>query len=531
MRILRLLAFVCLGACALYPSSNGQVAVAPNVDERAVLRLLQDADGLPFEFRADIQLNALKGNPRLPSRVVGETLQRLFRDAPSAQYRFRQAEVASTPRGGTIAGYLAKAQELRLDTFSVRARVARLLVDVDAKRTLGLLNDTAVQVAPVSCSSEMVDDPSEYYEMLAGVLPRAWEKTNTASRERELFLVQRIDEITSPVQLAPMARLLSKLRWKTPAPVPINLLGQLDDEFAGILSRTTGSDRELLATGDDISKAIEELLDENRADSGRAHLLLTSLGEFWRKNLNEPRCADIPQRRRRQLASFDSEVTKHFPDQSVLVIDPAKADSAPLGPLPTTEEIPDILDVVPLDLLRSLKAYMDAAKTNTPPSEETRRAVEDDMDKALQSAESIAPPDNGCRLCAFEEKREILFLLFDRAPSEITRERALEAAVKTLAIDDTQELSRVQWLWRVHFLINLARTPDKKQAQQIDKFMAGKETAFPFLPRPGNELILDALARSGNAVLAQYVAAEKLLKNEYILPPYISASLSAQSTP
>ena len=326
-----------------------------------------------------------------------------------------------------------------------------------------------------------------------------------------------------------MARLLSKLRWKTPAPVTVNLLGQLDDELAGVVSRTTGSDRELSAAGDEISKAIEELLDENRADPGRAHLLLTSLGEFWRKNLNEPRCA-IPQRRRRQLASFDSQVTKYFPDQSVSAIDPAKADSAPLWPLPTTEEIPDILEVVPLDLLRSLKVYMDAAKINTPPSEETRRAVEDDMDKALQSAEAIAPLDNACRLCAFEEKREILFLLFDRAPSEITRERALEAAVKALASDDTQELSRVQWLWRVHFLINLARTPDKKQAQQINKFVAGKETAFPFLPRPGNELILDVLARSGNAVLAQYVAAEKLLKNDYVLPPYISASLSAQSS-
>src|SRR5579863_8635466 len=107
VRIVRLLVFVGLGLCALYQSSNGQVAVAPNGDLRAVLRLLHDADGLPFEFRADIQLNALKGNPRLPSRVRGETLQRLFKDASSAQYRFREADVASTPRGGTIAGYLA----------------------------------------------------------------------------------------------------------------------------------------------------------------------------------------------------------------------------------------------------------------------------------------------------------------------------------------------------------------------------------------------------------------------------------------
>lgn len=529
MRILRLLAVVCLGACALYQSSNGQVAIAPNADERAVLRLLQDADGLPFEFRADIQLSALKRNAGLPKRVAGEALQRLFIDALSAQYRFRQADVASPPDGGTIAGYLAKAQELRLDTFSVRARVARLLVDVNAKGTLGLLKDTAVQVAPVSCSSEMVDDPSEYYEMLADVLPVAWEKNNTAPRERELFLEQRIDEITSPVQLPSMARLLSKLRRKTPAPVPLNHLGQLEDEFAGVLSRTTGSDRELSAAGDDVSKAIEELLDESRADSGRAHLLITSFGDFWRKNLNEPRCADFPRRRQRQLASFDSLVTKYFPDQRDVAIDPAKADSAPLGTPAKTEEIPDILDVVPLDLLRSLKAYLDAATTNTPPSEETRGAVEDDMEKALQLAEAIAPPDNGCRLCAFEEKREILFLLFDRAPSEVTRGRALDAAVRFLATDDTQELSRVQWLWRVNFLINLARRPDKKQGEQIAKFMASKETAFPFLPRSGNELILDALARSGNAVLVQYVAAEKLLKNEYVLPPYITASLSAQS--
>jgi hypothetical protein len=519
MRVSVLLVAVC---CGLYLRLSSPVAVAPTDHDKAVIRLLHDADSLPFEFRADIQLNALGKNPGLPKPLAVETLQGLFADAPSAQYRFRQREVAA-PRGiSTLAGSLETEQELRLDTYSVRARAIRLLADLDAKRALSLLKDTSVQVAPISCSAAMVDVPSEYYDMLADVLPRLWGKTNTPVLERQTFLEQRIDEITSPVQLAPTARLLAELRRATPPPLPANSLAQLEDAFAGLLARTSASDRESAAEADSISAALERLIEEDRANLGRTRLLLTSFGDFWRKNLSEPRCADFPRRRRRHLESFNSLAAKYFPDQSVPAIDPAKADAAPLGTAAKTEVVPSFSDAVPPDLLRSMSAYRDTALTNTPPSEETRRTVEDDANRALELAESIATPDNGCPVCSFEEKRAVLFMLFDRAPSEVTRERALDASVNLLASDSTQELSRVQWLWPVHFILNLARQPDKKQADEIVKFMAGKEKFFPFLPRPDNLIILDKLARSGNPVLAQYVAAEKILKNECLLPPYVT---------
>jgi hypothetical protein len=522
LRILRLLALVCFGACLHCPASDNLAAFALSDHDKAVIRLLRDADSLPFEFRADIQLNALEKNPGLPKASAEETLARLFADAPSAQYRFQQREVAAPKGIGTLAGSLETEQELRLDTFSVRARAIRLLADPDPKRALSLLKETAVQVAPVSCSTGMVDDPSGYYDTLSEILPRLWEKTNTSPLERQTFLEQRIDEITSPAQLAPMARLLAKLRHATPPPIPSNLLAQLDDAFAGLLSRTSGSDRELSAEGDNISKSLEELIDEDRANLARTRLLLTSFGDFWKKNLDEPRCADFPRRRRKQLESFDSLAAKYFPNQSVPAIDPGKADTAPLGTIAKFEEVPSFSDVVPMDLLRSMSAYRDTALTNTPPSEETRRNVEDDANHALELAESIGPSDKVCIVCAFEEKRLILFMLFDRAPSEVTRERALDASVKLLAEDETQELSRVQWLWSVHFLLNLAREPEKKQTDEIAKFMAGKEKFFPFLPRPDNHAILDKFIRSGNPVLGQYVAAEKIVKNDYVLPPYVT---------
>lgn len=529
MRVWRLLCLLSLSLSVSPRYSRGQ-AVGQSAHDKAVLRLLHDADGLPFEFRADIQLNVLENNPGLSKQVAGETLQRLFTDAPSAQYRFRQSYLDYPPGVGTLARDLAQAQGLNLDMFSVRARVVRLLDDVDARVTLRLLKDTALQVAPLSCSAAMVDDPSAYYDALAEVLPKVWDKTNTPPLERLTFVQQRIDEITSPVQIAPMARILAKLHRTKPAPIPMDRLAQLDDAFAGLLSRTTGSDRELSAVGDDISKSLEELLVENHSDSGRVRLLLNGLGDFWRKNINEPRCADLPRRRRREIEAFDSLAIKYFPDQSVPAIGPAKADSAPLGTLPETVVVPDFTDAVPLDLLQSLSAYRDAGVANIPPSEESRRAVEEDVTQAIQLAEAIVPSDHLCTVCAFEEKREVLFFLFDRAPSEVSRERALDAVVKVLATDDTQELSRVQWLWHVHFLLNLARGPNKKQADQIATFMVGKDQFFPFLPRPDDQLILDAFVRSGSQVLVQYVSAEKVLKNEYVLPPYVTASLSAHSS-
>jgi len=404
------------------------------------------------------------------------------------------------------------------------------MTQIDPNRAWALLKDVAIRVPPVSCASAMVDDPSGFYDTLGTVLPVIWTRTKTPEVQRYLFLEQRLEEISSPVQLAPMERLLARLDAMNPKPLALSVSNQLEDTFASVLSRTSGSDREL-SEAENIIESIKMFLGSSDIDTLRARLLLSSLSDFLKANFKEPRCADRLQNRERAVESFNSLVAKYFSDQSVQPLDPRIVETSQRGDGPHTELIPEFTDVIPVDLLRSLDAYQRVSiVAPQQQGEETRTSVEDDMNHALRLADTIETPPNGCRACTFEEKRQAIFLLYDRAPSEGTRARALDALVKLLASDEIQEQSKIEWLWQVHFLLNLARTPSKEQVALIEHFTAGKESFSPFLPKPGDgDLILGTIVRSGNPILMQYVNAERILKNNYILPPYISASSGGAS--
>jgi len=63
----------------------------------------------------------------------------------------------------------------------------------------------------------------------------------------------------------------------------------------------------------------------------------------------------------------------------------------------------------------------------------------------------------------------------------------------------------------------------------IEKWKVGKEQYFQFLPKPGVERITDVIVRDGSPVMRQYVNAERILRNKYIPPPYITQTQHATS--
>lgn len=493
-----------------------------------IQRLINDADSLPFEYRADIQLTALESSPALPKSFSERILKKLFVDADLAQYHFREIEV-SPPRGSTTRSWrLAQAQTLRLDTLSIRARVTRRMAAVNAQQSLMLLRDLAVRVPPLSCHSEVVYDVSDYYASLGDVLPAEWSVAKTPTSERHNFLEQTVNAISSPVQLAPVADLIAKLAASNPKTLPDVNLDQLRTLFSNVLSRLQGSDRELSAIDEGLTKSVESLLVPG--DSSRNRNLLASFGKFWTVNESEPRCSDAPNERERAIEAFNALLAKYVPDRSIAPVEVKKTTRSNIEEGPDVQIIPSFADVIPLSLLRTLAAFQTVRLVS--PGDQTAVLLdetEEDENQALQLADSIDTVNAKCQECAFQEKAEATLFLFDIAPSDLTRDRALEALVRLLASDRIQETSRIEWLWHLKFLLNLARTPSKDQFDVIEKWKVGKEQYFQFLPKPGVERITDVIVRDGSPVMRQYVNAERILRNKYIPPPYITQTQHATS--
>ena len=297
-------------------------------DRAAVAAMARKA---PPEFAADALIR-LASDEKLDSSARVKLLSEAFRRAAAAQHPLKLR--ASITRGGGAGGFLERAYQQDIDALSLRLRAVQQMLPLDSgKATRLFLSITAPTVPPVRCEDIVVYDVARYYEALGAI-------AKTGHRDVAKLLKDRVGRITSPAQIAPVARLLGQ------AGLNDSDLEVFTQSLAGGLREMSGDDRSFTYYAAETGPAILDLVEELK----RRHLSPLPLAEAYRlylvHHLAGDRCADD------ELINKDPSITINLMTgraSDVLgwnasVFFSEKIRVAPLEPLSEQETTPHSLD-------------------------------------------------------------------------------------------------------------------------------------------------------------------------------------------
>jgi hypothetical protein len=231
----------------------------------------------PAEFAADAMIR-VASNAKLDTRTRVKMLTEAFRLARGAQHPLKLR--GAITHSGSEGAFLERAYRQELDTLSLRLRAVREMLPLDsAKATKLFFSIPRPVVPPVHCEEIAVYDVDLYYDGLGAI-------AKLGHRDLAKLLRERVGGLTSPAQVAPVARLLQQAGLKDAD------LRTLTDSFAARLGMIVGDDRSFTYHATATAPAILDLVEELK----RRNLPALPLAEAFRKylvsHLSGDRCAD-----------------------------------------------------------------------------------------------------------------------------------------------------------------------------------------------------------------------------------------------
>lgn len=512
-------------ACAFAPqgvsaipaqSSPKQATTAAGTKE--IQALMDSAERLAVEYRADIQLSAIESGKLRSNRLAAETLERLYRDARTAKYPYKQKNVLSIPN--LLSQKLTTAFGLNLDSLSIKTRVIRAMLRLDPIRARQMLEEIRFDIPAAPCTSPMVYDVSDFYVMLDALLRSAFQTKEKQQGDDLAFLDTQVRNLNYTAQLAPMATLIAR------AEVSNAHLEGLISEFSRALQRIKATDRELGAMERDQSlrKALS-LVAKRLAEPAPSSIgLVQAYRSFLVRSSQSPACSDLSADKIGIVEGYNRLLQEFGVDGSVsgLTVGDLKTDRtdglAEIERLPVPSEFGSLFGRL---MERRKRQSMQGSQNGTMEDDEWELDVTDFLSKI----EALDPAKEKCRGCVFHEKADLLLVFLDFTPQGKLKERLVDHTVRFLATDTMQDDRPLEWLFRVKLLLNLSRKPSEEQRKQVAELQKeGK--LLTMLPSDAGPEILSAMKRSKNTILYLYAIADAILENEYVSPPYLTKPMN-----
>ena len=483
-------------------------------------QIIMQADRLPFEYRADLQLTTLEKKPNLPKKWTIEVLESLNKDAFAAQFQYRLRDI--TGDNFSRSRRLDFAFDTRVDAMSVHVRVVDLLRQLDDNLALQTLREIPLNFSPVPCSAPNVYDVADYYTELQTVLVNdSHLRTPSPITPIDIFQ-EEIHKIGSPVQLAPFLGVLAAY------PMSGDDLKRLGWQFAAALDRLQATDRELtfiegtyrFATHS-LSESVGSLASKLGSGTSETAAVLAAYRGFLIRSARAEECFDFGADRDRITKAFNRLAQQYQRDGSVPLLHTVDLKPGRIGSGAHIERIPNAGDfgrqfTPPIIAYRTAQMHDPNGATTLPASSWEPAAAE-----LLERTDRIDTSVGDCHACLFQEKAEVLFSLFDLVPESSMKLRILDHLVEFMADDAAQQENPMEWLYRFKMLLNLARQPSESTSKRIQELQKGDGPLLLFLPSQNGKEILAAIARQDSDLMQQYASAEKILKLSYILPPYL----------
>jgi len=244
--------------------------------------LAGSARSAPPEFAADALL-------RIASSATAPAWKRTliedaFQLAASAQEPFARRNWSPSE---SFPVDIAYAQGL--DTCTLQCRAVHAMLALDRKKARELFAAIPPPRLPrLTCEDTLVPDVSILYATAAEIAAQSFTPQEAARDEPLHFLQRYAADLASPLQAAPVARMLAA------SPLPSAPFEALVASFAASLKQLSGDDRSFSATiaADTDSAAIEAVA----AECARKQISALPLLEAWRaylvRHLGGSRCAD-----------------------------------------------------------------------------------------------------------------------------------------------------------------------------------------------------------------------------------------------
>lgn len=262
MRHLCLLALACCVAAA--------AATRPPV----YADLADRARALPPDFAAGALLRIADASAVADVAWKRQILEDAFRIAAGAQQPYARRYWSGKP--GSL---FDKAYAQGLDVCTLQCKAVHAMLAIDYKKARELFSEIpAPSIPQVSCDDALVYDVSIFYATAAEISARAFSAKEIADDE-PFHLLQRFSvDVTSPIQIAPIARMLAATSMK-PA-----LSEALVNSLAGALQTASGDDRSFSATlADGTETALAALQSPPLLDAWRAYV---------GRQIKQTRCGD-----------------------------------------------------------------------------------------------------------------------------------------------------------------------------------------------------------------------------------------------
>ena len=199
------------------------------------------ANSSPPEFAADALLRVVE-QAKIGREAQRDLAEQAFRLAVAATFRLRLRGLPGGVLADTRSGYLGKAYDLKLDRLSLQSRAVLDLLPIDRAKARELFLQIPQPVlTPLTCDDSLVYDVSDYYRAVA-LVSTTFNDKERAKEEHVKFLLDYLGQVTSPLQLAPLARAI-KVASVTPAQREI-----LWNRFSGMLEAIQPDDRSFAAS-------------------------------------------------------------------------------------------------------------------------------------------------------------------------------------------------------------------------------------------------------------------------------------------
>lgn len=462
------LPLILLTSCVLFVSVSlgSEVTYAQQKTKRdlqarsaEVDSLIANASAAMPEVAADLLIKIAESSLLSDRQRRIELLEEAFRRSGEVQQKYRRKlwDGAVDSRGG----YLSAAFDQQIDSLSLRCRVVRVMLSLDAERARTLFSEIpTIKLDELSCKQSLAYDLTGFYETVFLVAAKSLSAEEIQQGERLRFIRSYVETIHSPAQISPVIKLLIDSGFSA---ADLAIIGKT---FSSALSRVAADPRSFTASvlHHNLITNTERLLRIYRDNDLPISELIGSFQSYFLRQLNSVQCADVAssKSKTKQIwASLDRFNTWLNEPIELKDIKPSGIDHLDAGEQFWTSSRSS-------KLLMQLKAltFGDGKEALTI---ETRRSNDwqQKMELLLADVEEWDGTSERNVLTYFHEKANLYGRLLELAPSHESKMRVLLKFAGFWRNSEAREKSSVEWLLHLHGLLKIIKRLDPTDRTRI----------------------------------------------------------------
>jgi hypothetical protein len=465
----------------IFPETPGEAIKRRRAEYPELTEIIELAQGAPAEFSARALLR-VANSPRLRDKTwKREILEQAFQNASAARNPIRKQIMEGPSTAGSRTAMTSQAAALGLDRLTLQTKAITAMLALDPRRARELFL-TIPQPRPsrLHCEDALLDDPSSYYATATAIAAQAFPLDERKRDEPILFLNERIQSITSPVEITPAAALISNSK-ATPAQLKL-----LISSLAAALQRMEGDDRTFAGSLSSIVRAVPDLVDIARASNSGAEILTEAYRQFLIRNLTGPRCAESAEKWQQDAVA--SAVSSFNSRMSSEANAPLKEEELKASKVEGKANLDRVFPSADEQRLRDLWKTLMFGQGQSGLKDEEKNTDEwrEQFSALLREIEGMKAATGESEALFFFRKGGALSAALSAAPAGAIRDAVIQQYIAFLRSSNFQQESLTEWFGAV---------------QSLADSMNGD----------AHTKLLSALENSGHNVLFLYARMERLL--------------------